>query len=431
MAAKIAVQPCPPSTGLASLSSHGYDWIRELGRGQYGVAHHVRKAPHGDDAVAKIVFLDHLKDRDRDLSHQEVLLLGWLQHPNIVQQFESWLHSSGAEDGQEALVNIMEFCSGGDLCVWLRERSKTQDFVTEAVVLGLFAQMVSGLNYIHGLKILHRDLKTSNMFLNASHDVVKIGDFGIARVLDSTSAVAVTSLGTPYYMSPEICNREPYRDKSDIWSMGCVLYELCMFHHAFKSKSLLGLVYQICSGHYDPIADRYSKELAALVDSLFAKAVEDRPTAEQILGADILQPHRPCESKPGSQQLDSVEVEFTAHSQTPQPRPRTSLGPAAMTRPMSQQCLKPVRPPAKSQLARSRTLAKPFAEAMLPLQPSLTRPAPPLSPAAGGPLPPLPPLPDPPSWSFAPRSGVGRQSPSAHLARRKHAGRAGSVRFLG
>lgn len=115
-----------------------------------------------------------------------------------------------------------------------------------------FTQLLHALNYIHKQKILHRDLKTSNIFLDGApeacelHDYsVKLGDFGISRVLDGTREAAVTVVGTPYYMSPEVCRSEPYNWKSDVWALGCVLYELCMLKHAFESSSLLGLVYKV------------------------------------------------------------------------------------------------------------------------------------------------------------------------------------------
>merc|ERR1712110_835091 len=119
------------------------------------------------------------------------------------------------------LVTVMEFCGGGDLRAWLEARSKSGEYLPEGHVLSLFAQMVLGLRHVHSQRILHRDLKTSNMLVDYERRIVKIGDFGIARVLESTVAVALTTLGTPYYMSPEVCKGEPYRDKSDMWSLGC------------------------------------------------------------------------------------------------------------------------------------------------------------------------------------------------------------------
>jgi NIMA (never in mitosis gene a)-related kinase len=71
----------------------------------------------------------------------------------------------------------------------------------------------------------------------------------------------MTVVGTPYYMSPEMCQSKKYTSKSDIWALGCVLYELCTLKHAFAADNLLGLVYSIVQGKYEPIPDCYSKEL--------------------------------------------------------------------------------------------------------------------------------------------------------------------------
>lgn len=108
------------------------------------------------------------------------------------------------------------------------------------------------LNYIHENRILHRDIKSSNIFVT-SNGYVKIGDFGISRVLEHTYDSANTVVGTPYYMryqnlymvSPEVCENKPYTFKSDVWALGCVLYELCTLKHAFDANNLLGLVYKI------------------------------------------------------------------------------------------------------------------------------------------------------------------------------------------
>ncbi len=100
------------------------------------------------------------------------------------------------------------------------------------------------MDYIHGRKILHRDIKSQNIFLTTNH-TVKLGDFGISKLLESTNEAAMTVVGTPYYMSPEVCENKPYTFKSDVWALGCVLYELCTLQHAFSASNLLGLVYKI------------------------------------------------------------------------------------------------------------------------------------------------------------------------------------------
>ena len=140
-----------------------------------------------------------------------------------------------------------------------------------------FCQCLSALNYVHKMHILHRDLKSSNIFLKNEDKDALIGDFGISRVLEGTIDAAATVVGTPYYMSPEVCRSEPYNYKSDIWSLGCVLYECCMLKHAFESENLLGLVYKIVSDRYDPIPDMYSQDLSFLISRLLEKSPHTRP----------------------------------------------------------------------------------------------------------------------------------------------------------
>jgi len=276
------------NSSLAALNVWGYEWVRKLGRGQYGTVHLVRRESTGDLTVAKLVFLDDLSDRDRALTLQEVEVLKRLQHPNVVRFHESWRHRTGGPDDSEVLVNCMEYCAGGDLRMYLETFARGGGHLPEDVVLSLFRQMLAGLHYMHSQKILHRDLKTSNVFLDGERRVVKIGDLGIARVLENTAAVALTTLGTPYYMSPEVCKAEPYRDKSDMWSLGCVLYEMCMLRHAFDSQSLLGLVYCIVSEHFEPVpAELYSARVRDIISRLLAKSADDRPSASEMLGSDV------------------------------------------------------------------------------------------------------------------------------------------------
>merc|ERR1719502_2021533 len=149
---------------------------------------------------------------------------------------------------------------------------------------------------MHQRHILHRDLKSSNIFLtaNASNGYdVRIGDFGISRVLEGTVDVAATVVGTPYYMSPEVCKAEPYGYKSDIWALGCVLYEMCMLKHAFESQSLLGLVYKIVSENYDPIPPMYTADLRTLLERVLDKSHFSRPNGKDLLTDPFVKKYMP------------------------------------------------------------------------------------------------------------------------------------------
>uniref|UniRef100_A0ABM0MCB1 non-specific serine/threonine protein kinase n=1 Tax=Saccoglossus kowalevskii TaxID=10224 RepID=A0ABM0MCB1_SACKO len=110
----------------------------------------------------------------------------------------------------------------------------------------------------------------NNIFLTR-RGIVKLGDFGIAKVLNSTVELARTCIGTPYYLSPEICENRPYNNKSDIWALGCVLYELCTLKHAFEAGNMKNLVLKIIRGSFPPVSPKYSYELRNLQAQLFKR----------------------------------------------------------------------------------------------------------------------------------------------------------------
>ncbi|CAE8657634.1 unnamed protein product [Polarella glacialis] len=267
-----------PTTEI-DLSGFGLERLQHIGRGQYANAQLVRESATGFTYVAKCVSLAALNEHDQDLAHQEVFLLQTLNHPYIVAYRDSFLI-----EGANTLVIVMEYCDSGDLRKAIKEKAKAGEHFAEEQITTWFVQLCLALQYIHSEKVLHRDLKTSNIFLHEGPcgTVIKLGDFGISRVLEGTAEAAVTIVGTPYYMSPEVCRSEPYNWKSDIWALGCVLYECCMLKHAFESSSLLGLVYKIVSDHYDPIPSFYSPELNDLINQLLMKSAESRPSINEL-----------------------------------------------------------------------------------------------------------------------------------------------------
>jgi serine/threonine protein kinase len=145
--------------------------------------------------------------------------------------------------------------------------------------------------YVHENKIVHRDVKTANIFLT-SQNMIKIGDFGIAKVLSSTADMAQTVVGTPYYLSPELCENRPYNSKSDVWALGCVLYELIMLEHAFKGGNMAALILNIIRGGYDPLpndTNRCSPSLKSMVDKMLQRDFNNRPSTKEILTTEMVQ----------------------------------------------------------------------------------------------------------------------------------------------
>ncbi|KAG1656956.1 hypothetical protein FOA52_004342 [Chlamydomonas sp. UWO 241] len=255
-----------------------------IGQGQFGVAHKSRNIKDGKQYCIKKI--NSIAKDDQASTLKEAQLLSTLEHPNIIRYKECYIDPS---DG--SLCIVTSFCEEGELHRRIRLRAKTNQFYKEDEVMDMFIQIASALMYIHSKKILHRDLKTQNIFI-ARGGIMVLGDFGIAKVLEKTDQFATTVTGTPYYMAPEICSSQPYTFKSDIWSLGCVLYELCTLKHAFAADSLLSLVYQIVRGDYPPIpSDMFSAGLSNLITVLLARQPNERPSLQQVFQIPYVKKH--------------------------------------------------------------------------------------------------------------------------------------------
>ena len=173
----------------------------------------------------------------------------------------------------------MEFCENGDLSKLIKSRTKP---FPEAKIWEIFLQICLGLEYLHRVKVLHRDIKTMNLFL-LNEKSIRIGDLGIARVLSSTTTFAHTVVGTPYYLSPELCEEKPYNSKSDIWALGCVLYELCALKKPFDATNPGALILKILRSTYAPLSSTFSAELREITKLCLLKDHKKRPNIVGIL----------------------------------------------------------------------------------------------------------------------------------------------------
>jgi len=187
-----------------------------------------------------------------------------------------------------SLAIVMDYAEGGDLHQRIQLTRRAGKCFQEEKVLRWFTEATLALKYLHDRHILHRDLKTSNLFLTAQ-DRLRVGDFGISKVLESTVAFARTTIGTPYYLSPEICMERPYSFSSDIWALGCVLYELTALRVPFDAQNLQALVQKITRGAAPSIPSTYSAELRQLGGDLLHRDQSQRPSAPEILQRPFIQ----------------------------------------------------------------------------------------------------------------------------------------------
>lgn len=257
-----------------------YRKVRIIGEGSFAKAILVKNIEDDGLYVLKLIDISKMAKQQKEEAMNEVKVLKSLRHPFIISYRESFIVKN-------SLCIIMDYAEGGDLYSKITEQKKTGRGYSEDQIMTWFCQILLALKYIHDRKILHRDLKTQNIFLTANGNV-KLGDFGIARVLQSTNDCAHTMIGTPYYLSPEICEQKPYNQKSDIWSLGCVLYEIATLRHAFDASSFKSLVIKIIRGKYPSVPSVYSEDLKELISDLLQRNPINRPSSKKLLERPIV-----------------------------------------------------------------------------------------------------------------------------------------------
>ncbi len=190
------------------------------------------------------------------------------------------------EEKDSSLCLIMEFADRGDLYQKIIQNKKKAIFLEEMEIWRIFIQLVKGLKSLHELKILHRDLKSANVFL-FSNGLVKLGDLNVSKVVKK--GLSYTQTGTPYYASPEVWKDQPYNNKSDIWSLGCVLYEMITLYPPFRAENMEGLFNKVIKGVYGKIPQRFSRDLNFILNSLLQVNPSNRPSCEDILKLQVIQ----------------------------------------------------------------------------------------------------------------------------------------------
>ena len=258
-----------------------YEIIDQIGEGAYGRIYRARDKDNGKIVVLKTVRLEGLDQREQTDALNEIRVMERIDHPNIVKFYDTFL------DGENGIVTVMEYLSGGDLSNVISQHRKAGKYLSENNLWRYCIEMSLGFNYLHNMGIIHRDIKPSNIIINnPTENKLKIADFGFGKVLKGN--LAYSAVGTPLYMSPEIVQGLGYDAKSDIWSLGCVMYELASLELAFPAETEAELAKKVLTKTPAPLPPHYSKDLTTLIFSMMTKDPTRRPSAQDILDYEPL-----------------------------------------------------------------------------------------------------------------------------------------------
>jgi len=255
--------------------------ISKLGEGAYSTVFKVRRNIDNKIYALKKVKLLNLSEKEKENSLNEVRILASVKSNFVVSYKEAFF-----DEKDNTLCIIMEFADRGDLYQKIVQHKKSAILFEESDIWRIFIQLVKGLKSLHDLKILHRDMKSANVFL-FSNGSAKLGDLNVSKV--AKRGLGYTQTGTPYYASPEVWKDKPYDNKSDVWSLGCVLYEMITLRPPFRAQNMEGLYNKVCKGQFSRIPDKFSDDLYKVVQFLLQVNPISRPSCEQILNHPIIQ----------------------------------------------------------------------------------------------------------------------------------------------
>lgn len=249
-----------------------YEIKSKIGGGSFAKVYHGFNKEKNLDVAVKYIDLTIIKDdKSKNYMFQEVEIMKCLNHPNIVQLYESYIINN-------QIYLIMEYCSEGDLAKYLKNQPNNR--INEIQARNFIHQLIDGIGYLHSNNIIHRDLKPVNILI--SNNVLKLADFGFAKELKDENELLVSFCGTPLYMPPEFFQGKKYTMKADMWSLGLIIHEMVVGYHPFDVKTIVQLE-QAINKNWKFESNYYvSKDFISLVTGLIQKDPNKRFSLDQV-----------------------------------------------------------------------------------------------------------------------------------------------------
>jgi len=259
---------------------NGFKILNKIGEGSFSTVLKVQRKKDGIIYALKRVKFAKLSEKEKSNALNEIRILASINNKNIISYKEAFF-----DENDSSLDIVMEYADQGDLFQLITEHKKTKTHFKEEDIWNTLIQLLNGLKTLHELNILHRDLKSANVFL-FKNGVVKLGDLNVSKI--TRKGMGYTQTGTPYYASPEVWKDKPYDSKSDIWSLGCVIYEMCALNPPFRAQTMEELFKRVIRGYYPDISNKYSKDLSEILKLMIQTEVGARPSCDELLKMPII-----------------------------------------------------------------------------------------------------------------------------------------------
>ena len=301
----------------------GFKILSKVGEGSYSTVLKVQRIEDGNIYALKRVKFKKLSDKEKQNALNEIRILASIKDKNVISYKEAFF-----DEKDSSLGIVMEYADKGDLFQVITERKKTKDYFDEQEIWKTFVQLLKGLKSLHDLNILHRDIKSANVFLFEG-GICKLGDLNVSKV--ARKGLGYTQTGTPYYASPEVWEEQPYDSKSDVWSLGCVIYEMATLRPPFQAQSMEELYKKVMRGIYPKISSKYSEDLSDVLKLMIQVEVGARPSCDELLKMPMIYKRIEFfnENKDldiNNEQMDSINQKFQLLKTINVPKKLENLG---------------------------------------------------------------------------------------------------------